>query len=156
MRKIFSEFLLEELRSNKDLFLITGDLGFNLFNKHLEEFPKRVLNPGSSEQLIIGMATGLALEKKIPIVYSITPFILYRPFEFIRNYMNHEKIPVKIVGGGRDFDYGSEGFTHHAPEDIDILNNFENIELLKPKEFNKDVFDHFINTTNPVYLNLSR
>lgn len=156
MRKEFSDYLFDELSSNKDLYLITGDLGFNLFNKHIEKFPDRVLNPGSSEQLIIGMASGLALENKIPIVYSITPFIIYRPFEFIRNYMNHEKIPVKIVGGGRDFDYGSEGFTHHAPEDLDILKNFKNIELIKPEKFSKDVFDYFINTSNPVYLNLSR
>ena len=40
----------------------------------------------------MGMATGLALENKIPVVYSITPFIIYRPFEFIRNYLDHEKI----------------------------------------------------------------
>jgi transketolase len=102
------------------------------------------------------MATGLALENKIPIVYSITPFIIYRPFEFIRNYLNHEKIPVKIVGGGRDYDYGTEGFTHHAAEDLAILSNFKNIELMKPETFNKEIFKNFISTTNPVYLNLSR
>lgn len=156
MRRDFAEYLFEELKVNKDLFLITGDLGFNLFNKHIETFPERVLNPGSSEQLIMGMATGLALENKIPVVYSITPFIIYRPFEFIRNYLDHEKIPVKIVGGGRDYDYGSEGFTHHAPEDIKILENFKNIELLKPSIFNRDLFNSFINSPNPAYLNLIR
>ena len=67
MRRDFADYLFEELKVNKDLFLITGDLGFNLFNKHIETFPERVLNPGSSEQLIMGMATGLALENKIPV-----------------------------------------------------------------------------------------
>ena len=76
MIKEFADYLFEELKINDDIFLITGDLGFNLFNKHIEAFPERVLNPGSSEQLILGMATGLALENKIPIVYSITTFII--------------------------------------------------------------------------------
>jgi transketolase len=51
------------------------------------------------------------------VVYSITPFVLYRPFEWIRNYLDHEKIPVKLVGGGRDKDYGYLGFSHWAEED---------------------------------------
>jgi transketolase C-terminal domain/subunit len=55
---------------------------------------------------MMGTAVGMAMEGKIPIVYSITPFAIYRPFELIRNYLSHEQIPVKIVGGGRDKQYG--------------------------------------------------
>jgi transketolase C-terminal domain/subunit len=55
---------------------------------------------------MIGAATGMAMEGKIPVVYSITPFLLYRPFVFLRNYLHHENIPVKLVGGGRNKDYG--------------------------------------------------
>jgi transketolase len=105
---------------------------------------------------MMGMASGLAMENKIPIVYSITPFAIYRPFEFIRNYLHHENIPVKILGGGRDKDYGYLGFSHWAEEDIDILSNLPNIKLYKPKEFNVDIFKEFLYNKCPSYLNLSK
>ena len=85
MRKTFSEQLYSEMKSNQDIFLIVGDVGYGVFDKFKEDFPDRFINPGASEQLMIGMASGLAMDGKIPVVYSITPFILYRPFEFIRN-----------------------------------------------------------------------
>ena len=92
------------------LFLLTGDLGYGLGDKIKIDFPDRFQDFGSSEQLMVAAACGLATEGHIPLVYSITPFVLYRPYEFIRNYINHEKIPVKLLGGGRDKDYGTLGF----------------------------------------------
>jgi transketolase C-terminal domain/subunit len=75
-----------------------------------------------------------------------------RPFEWIRNYLNHEQVPVKLVGGGRDKDYGYLGFSHWAEEDIDIMSNFKNIELFKPKELNEAIFRSFIYNKNQVIL----
>lgn len=100
MRKQFSQRLHEEMSINKDIFVLTGDLGYGLWDRIKIDYPNRFYNVGSSEQLMIGMASGLAMDGKIPVVYSITPFLLYRPFEFIRNYVNHEKLPVKLIGGG--------------------------------------------------------
>jgi transketolase len=105
---------------------------------------------------MMGMASGLAMDGKIPIVYSITPFAIYRPFEFIRNYLHHEQIPVKILGGGRDKDYGYLGFSHWAEEDIDILSILNNIKLYKPKEFTSLIFKEFLYNNKPSYLNLSK
>jgi len=98
----------------------------------------------------------MALEGKIPIVYSITPFVLYRPFEWIRNYLDHERIPVKLVGGGRDKDYGYLGFSHWGEEDIDILSVFKNIQLMKPEELDLHTFKTFIHSTKATYINLKR
>ena len=110
----------------------------------------------SSEQLMLGAAVGLAMEGFIPIVYSITPFAIYRPFELLRNYLHHENIPVKIVGGGRDKDYGYLGFSHWAEEDIKILSTLENIKLYKPKKATKLVYQDFLYNHKPSYLNLKR
>ena len=99
MRRKFQELLTEEMRANDDIVLLVGDVGYKVFDHLREEFPQRVINPGAAEQLMIGMAVGFALDKKIPVCYSITPFVLYRPFEFIRNYLHHEQIPVKLVLG---------------------------------------------------------
>ena len=123
MRKEFASFLHDEMSYNEKIILLTGDLGYGLWDRIKIDYPDRFYNVMSSEQLMVGAATGLAMEGLIPLVYSITPFVLYRPFELLRNYLNHERIPVKLIGGGRDKDYGYLGFSHWAEEDIKILSS---------------------------------
>ena len=98
----------------------------------------------------------MAMEGKIPVVYSITPFLLYRPFEFLRNYLHHENIPVKLVGGGRNKDYGYLGFSHWAEEDLDIMNNLNNIQLYKLNKLSRTLMEEFIYNNKPSYINLKR
>ena len=141
---------------NEDIYILTGDLGYGLWDRIKIDYPDRFINFLSSEQLMLGSACGMALEGKIPVVYSITPFLLYRPFEWIRNYLDHEKIPVKLIGGGRNKDYGYLGFSHWAEKDIDILSNLKNIHLYKPNQLNYKIFNNFIYNKQPSYLNLKR
>ena len=82
---------------------------------------------------MIGMAAGLAMENKVPVCYSITPFLIYRPFEFIRNFMQDEKIPIKLVGSGRGKDYIDSGFTNFSEEVGPILGKLENISTFFPE-----------------------
>ena len=89
MRKQFAEFLHDEMSLNEDIHVLTGDLGYGLWDKIKLDYPDRFINFLSSEQLMLGAACGMALEGKVPVVYSITPFLLYRPFEWIRNYLNN-------------------------------------------------------------------
>lgn len=143
---------------NKDIILLTGDLGYGLWDKIKLDFPDRFFNVGSSEQLLVGASVGMALEGKIPFVYSITPFLLYRPFEFIRNYLNEEKIPVKLIGGGRDKDYGYLGFSHWAEEDQLVMSTFKNIKSLRPSDESQieDMLKEMIETNAPCYINLKK
>ena len=158
MRKIFSVLLHEEMEKNKDIVLITADLGYGLWDQIRDSYPDRFHNVGSSEQLMMGMAVGFTMEGKIPLVYSITPFLLYRPFEIVRNYINKEKLPVKLVGGGRNKDYGHLGFSHWAEDDKEIVGCFKNIMQHHPeaREDLEGIFDFFINNGSPQYLNLKR
>ena len=156
MRKQFAEFLHSEMSQNEDIHVITGDLGYGLWDKIKIDYPDRFTNFLSSEQLMVGAACGMVMERKIPVVYSITPFVLYRPFEWIRNYLDHEKIPVKLAGGGRDKDYGYLGFSHWAEEDEQVMSVFKNIQFYKPKEFTKEIGLDLIYNNQPSYLNLSR
>ena len=158
MRKDFSKLLHDEMAVEPSLVLITGDLGYGLWDKIKIDYPSRFYNVGSSEQLMMGMATGMAMEGKIPIVYSITPFLLYRPFELIRNYLDHEGIPVKLVGGGRDKDYGYLGFSHWAEDDRKIMSVFDNIDVHHPANVDEMemIFSSFIYKKRPGYLNLKR
>lgn len=158
MRFSFVATLTDEMRANENIYVLLGDLGFGIFDSMRTEFPNRCINVGSSEQLIVGMAAGLALEGKIPVCYSISSFMIYRPFEFIRNYLDHEGIPVKLVGSGRDKDYGDAGFTHHSTELKPILSNFKKIEVFWPA--NEDELStsmsQFLYSDKPAFLSLKR
>lgn len=159
MRGYFAYQLLEQMKENKDIFLLLGDLGFKVFDKHRELFPDRVINTGASEQAMMDIAVGLAYEGKIPVVYTITPFLLYRPLETIRTYINHEKLPVKLIGSGRDKDYAHDGISHHSEDDKEIMSTFRNIEMYHPElkeEVNEGFMSRILNNGNAVYLNLKR
>ena len=158
MRKQFAQHLLSEMYTNPDIYLITGDLGYGLWDSVRTEFPNRFYNVGSSEMVMMGSAIGLAMDGKIPFVYSITPFAIYRPFEMIRNYLNHERIAVNILGGGRDMDYGYLGFSHWATEDVKVISLFEHIRTFKPNtEDELDVAFRFsVDNKVPTYINLRK
>lgn len=156
MRKAFAAQLLKMMGENESIVLITADMGYGLWDAVRDTYPSRFFNVGSAEQLMVGAAAGMALEGKIPVCYSISSFAIYRPFEFIRNFMQYESIPIKIVGGGRNRDYGYLGFTHWAEEDIAVLSNFPNIALYKP-DAETDMLNlthHFIYNGRPSYMNL--
>jgi transketolase len=144
------------MSTDSRIFLITADLGYGILDDIRRDFPDRAVNVGSCEQLMIGTAVGLANSGFVPVCYSITPFLLYRPFEMIRNYVNYEKLNIKLVGSGRDKDYSHDGITHWGDDDLMIMKCLSNISLLKPKELSAEVFKNFISTSKPTYLNLSR
>lgn len=158
MRKHFATLLHSEMSVNKDIYLITGDLGYGLWDRIREDYPDRFFNVGSSEMVMMGMGIGLAMEGKIPFVYSITPFAIYRPFEMIRNYLNHESIPVTIVGGGRDRDYGYLGFSHWAEDDRQVMSVFSNIRTFHPENENEvgANFKEIVSHPKPTYINLRK
>jgi len=158
MRKQFAQLLYDEMSINSNIYLITGDLGYGLWDNIRDDYPDRFYNVGSSEMAMMGAAIGLAMDGKTPYVYSITPFAIYRPFEMIRNYLDHEKIPVNIIGGGRDREYGYLGFSHWSDDDKRIMGVFDNIRTYHP-ENNEELHSYFKFTVQnhyPIYLNLKR
>ena len=158
MRRIFADILYQQMTQNENIWVITADLGYKMWDKIRDDYPRRFLNVGASEQAMMGMAVGLALEGKIPVVYSITPFLLYRSFETIRNYVNHEQIPVKLIGSGRGKDYEHDGFSHWAQEDRDVLKILSHIESRWPESNDElpALIDEMITRPVPYYLNLKK
>ena len=158
MRGWWAYELYRQMKKNENIWLVTADLGYGMFDDIRKEMPQRFINTGAAEQAMIGIAVGLALEGKIPFVYSITPFLLFRPFETIRNYINREKIPVKLIGSGRDHDYKDDGYSHWPEEQVPILQVLSNINSYFPetKEQIPDLVDKVINSGQPDYINLRR
>lgn len=158
MRYEFVKALESEMKINESIYVLLGDLGFGIFDQIRKYFPERCINVGSSEQLMMGIASGMSLEGKIPVCYSISSFLIYRPFEFIRNYIDHESLPVKLVGSGRNFDYGDAGFTHHSAELSQVLDIFSNIQQFWP-ESNEEMLNsvpNFLNSKVPAFMSLRK
>jgi len=158
MRKECMNLLLAEMIDNADIFVLTADLGFGVLDQIKNSFPERFYNVGAAEQLMIGAGIGLAEQGKIPVCYSMSSFLLYRPFEFLRNYVNQEQVPVKFIGSRRDKDYSHDGFTQWAHDDEQVLAALPNIKIYKPKtvEELETIWPEFINSKEPSYLNLTR
>ena len=158
LRRRFADETYKAMRKNKNIIILTGDLGYKVWDQIKNDFPDRFYNTGAAEQALMGIAVGLALEGKIPIVFSITTFLLYRPFETIRNYIDHEKIPVKLIGSGRDKNYSHDGFSHWSEEDKNVMKIFNNIKSVWPESVDQvsGLFPKIINDNSPWYVNLKR
>lgn len=157
MRKLLSELLYKTLKENDNVWVITADLGFGVLDKIRNEFPDRVINVGASEQLMVGAAIGLAQSGKIPLCYSITPFLIFRPFEWHRLYLDNENIPVKLIGIGRGDDYG-QGYSHDATGDTEALDLLSNIVQYIPNTLDDltSCWNDFIFNNKPSYVNIRR
>jgi len=157
-RGYFVYELWKLMKRNQRIFVLTSDLGYGMFDQIKKDFPDRFINVGAAEQSLLDVGVGLALSGKIPICYSITPFLLYRAFETIRNYINHEKIPVILVGSGRGKDYLSDGFSHWAEEDKKVMKLFKNIKCYWPKtkEEVSRLIGEIIKSKQPTYINLRK
>ena len=130
MRNAMMKALFELANDNKDVVLITGDLGFGLFEDFSEKFPSQFVNIGIAEQNMIGVSTGLALEGKIVFVYSIGNFPTLRCLEQIRNDACYHNLNINIICMGAGFSYGALGMSHHATEDIAIMRSLPGMTVI--------------------------
>jgi transketolase len=158
MRANFAKQVHAHMAKNNKIYVVVNDLGYKMWDNVRRDYPDRFINVGAAEQTMLGVGIGLALSNKIPIVYSITSFLLYRPFETIRNYLHHEKIPVKLIGSGRDKDYAHDGISHWAEEDKDIMKILHNIDAYWPEDVDEipKMVNKMIKSNKPWYVNLKR
>ena len=132
MRDHFIQRLGELVLQDPDILLITGDLGFGVFNDFRENYPANFINVGVAEQQMTGLATGLALEGKTTFTYSIGNFATLRCLEQIRNDAAYHGANVNVVCIGGGFSYGALGISHHATEDLAILRSIPDITVVAP------------------------
>jgi transketolase len=157
-RTTWVQLLLESMRKDERVWLVTGDLGYKVLDPVRAEFPERFLNCGAAEQAMMGIGVGLASSGKRPMLYSISPFVLYRGFETVRNYLHYEGLPVTLVGSGRGKNYETEGFSHWIEEDRDILKVLDGVNGYWPDSIDelKSNWATILKKDGPAYLNLPR
>ncbi|SHI81658.1 transketolase [Dethiosulfatibacter aminovorans DSM 17477] len=132
MRDRFIKTLVEIAKRDKNVYLVTGEVGFGVLRPFWEQFPDRLINAGIAEQNLTSLAAGMALEGKIVFTYSIGNFPTMRCLEQIRNDCAYHKANVKIVSVGGGLAYGSLGVSHHATEDLAIMRALPHVTVMAP------------------------
>ena len=158
MRGTFIKTLCELAEADDRVVLLTGDLGFTVLEPFRDRFPTRFYNVGVAEQNMVGLATGLAEAGLIPFCYSIGTFASLRPFEFIRNGPVLHHLPVRVIGLGAGFEYGTAGTTHYSLEDIGVMRTQPGLDVIAPADF-EQTRSALLQTWNgpaPVYYRLGK
>lgn len=134
MRDTFVRTLVECAKKDKNIELITGDLGFGVLKPFWEQCPDQFTNAGIAEQNMTGVAAGMALNGKNVFTYSIGNFPTLRCLEQIRNDCAYHNANVKVVCIGGGFVYGSLGMSHQATEDLACLRALPDVVVLAPAD----------------------
>lgn len=138
MRRIFGKLITKIAEADSSVYLITGDIGYGVFDEFRVRFPDRFMNLGICEQSIIGAASGMALEGLKPWVYTITPFLIERPFEQIKLDIDQQNVNVKLVGYA---DYPTLGPTHAELDGKKLMSLMKNVTSFFPKDGPEAEFD---------------
>ena len=134
MRDTFVRTLVELAKKDRNIELVTGDLGFGVLKPFWEQCPDQFTNAGIAEQNMTSVAAGMALEGKTVFTYSIGNFSTLRCLEQIRNDCAYHNANVKIVCIGGGFVYGALGMSHQATEDLAILRALPDIVVMAPAD----------------------
>ena len=158
MRDTFVRTLVELAKKDKNIELVTGDLGFGVLKPFWEQCPDQFTNAGIAEQNMTTMAAGMALEGKNVFTYSIGNFPTLRCLEQIRNDCAYHNANVKIVCIGGGFVYGSLGMSHQATEDLAIMRALPDIVVMAPGDLveAKECTKAIANYQGTCYLRLGR
>ena len=134
VRKPFIEKLTELAERDPRVLLVIGDMGFAHMQSYIDRFPKQFLNIGVLEQTMMGAVYGLSRAGWKPYVYTMTNFIIFRPYEQLRNDICHQNANVKLFGVGGDVGYNFIGFGHNVETDEEeqLLSHLPNLNRYYP------------------------
>lgn len=133
MRNALARTLYDLARFDPRIMVIVADISpAGAMDDLRRQFPKRFINVGVAEQSMIGLAAGLAQRGFLPFCYTIAPFALFRPYEFIRCDLSYQCLPVTIVGMGAGLSYSTLGGTHQAIEDVAVALACPEMTVLAP------------------------
>ena len=130
MRRHFGKVISELAKKDDKIVLIVGDIGYGVFDDFRKNHPKKFFNLGICEQSIISVTSGMALEGLKPWVYTITPFLIERPFEQIKLDIDQQNVNVNLVGFA---DYPNLGPSHAELDGERLMKLFKNIKSFFPK-----------------------
>ena len=158
MRKACLDTIYKLAKKNKKVIFIGSDLGPGVLQEFKSRMPDRFYMEGVSEQSIIGMSAGLAMEGFRPYVNTISTFLTRRCFEQIAIDLCLHNLPVKLVGNGGGLVYAPLGPTHQAIEDLSILRTLPNMSIIAPCDAveMKKLIENTSNLKGPLYIRIAK
>ena len=158
MRNLFVKEFLKKNNKNQKTYFLTGDLGYSAFEGIQKKIKKRFINAGVGENNMMGVASGISIYGNKVFVYSIVPFLTFRCLEHIRNYICHNNLDVKLIGGGGGFSYNNQGISHNTFEDIAIIRTLPNIKIFSPGTKNETIkaVNKLFSQKGPAYIRLGK
>ena len=158
MRKACLNAVYELAKQDERIVFIGSDLGYGVLDEFKKEMPNRFFMEGIAEANVIGMATGLAMEGKIPYINTIAPFFTRRCFEHILLELCHHHVNVRFIGNGGGLVYAPLGPTHLAFEDIAAMRCIPNMTIVAPcdaDEMNR-LMPQTVDYQGPIYIRLAK
>jgi transketolase len=128
------EELLTETALKDERFIVMTAENRALVRNMPKTLGSRFVDTGITEQTMVGMAAGLALRGRIPVIHALAPFLTMRAFEFIRTDVGIANLPVKLSGYIPGFLSDGNGPTHQAIEDVSILRGIPGMEVYCPAD----------------------
>jgi len=131
LRRRFGKVITELADRDEKIIVLVGDIGYRVFDEFRGKYPDRFINLGICEQSMIGVSAGMALEGLKPWVYTITPFLIERPFEQVKLDIDQQNVDVKLIGFA---DYPTLGPTHTELDGKKLTQLFKNITSYFPRD----------------------
>ena len=158
MRKTSLDSVYELAKKDDRVIFIGSDLGPGLLDEMKKEMPERYYMEGVSEQYIIGMAAGLAMEGYIPYINTIATFLTRRCYEQVALDLCLQDLPVRLIASGGGVVYAPLGPTHLAIEDIGIMRALPNMTVVAPcdAEEMKRFMAQTLDWPHPIYIRLGK
>lgn len=159
MREAFGKTLEALGHNDINIVALDADLSGSTQTKVFAgSFPERFFNVGIAEQNLITVATGLALEGKIPFAATFAMFATGRTYDQIRNSVCYQNANVKIIGSHGGLTVGEDGATHQALEDVALMRGLPNMTVIVPADAKEceEAVKWAYNHNGPVYIRLSR
>lgn len=152
MRDRFYELARAALHDDDRVAVVTAEIGSEALGSHPRHY-----NVGIREQLMIGVAAGLALEGYRAVAHSYTPFLVERPYEQIKLDLGHQDLGAVLVSTGASYDAARAGRTHQAPEDVAVLSALPGWTIHVPghPDEAERLFSRALGTDDRVYIRLS-
>lgn len=158
MRPTFFSALYKIMQRDKNVVLLTGDVGAITMDDIRAVFPDRCINAGIAEGNMMGVAAGMAMSGKTVFIFTMIPFVTMRCYEQLRIDVCLHDLSVKAIGVGPGVDYSTLGPTHHGLEDIALMRSLPGMQILSPCDDTQAMAFCRIaySTPGPFYIRLDR
>ena len=139
-RDIFINEITKKMKSDKKIYFLSADFGAAALDKLREQFPKNFIHCGISEQAMLDIAAGLALEKNKVFVYAMAPFLSLRAIEQAKCGPGLMNLPICMISVGIGLGYADAGPTHYSNEDFSCLRSIVGSSIYTPSDNNTTKF----------------